>query len=73
LRENYQVSHPKLDEMCTTALNQGAVGAKLTGAGFGGSMFAMADEEKVAVKVKESLDKYGLSFITKIDTGVKKH
>ncbi|MFX0086502.1 MAG: galactokinase family protein [Candidatus Hodarchaeota archaeon] len=73
LRENYKVSHPKLDEMCTIALNQGAIGAKLTGAGFGGSMFAIADEEEIAVKIKESLNCFGLSFITKIDTGLLQH
>jgi galactokinase len=71
LRENYQVSHSKLDKMCNEALNQGALGAKLTGAGFGGSMFAMADEKNVALRIRKSLEKYGLSFITRIDSGIK--
>lgn len=71
LRENYQVSHPKLDKMCNMALNQGALGAKLTGAGFGGSMFAIADEEDIAKKIRKSLDNYGLSFISRIDSGVR--
>ena len=59
--------------MCKKAIDQGAIGAKLTGAGFGGSMFAITDEENVAVKVKESLNKFGLSYITKIDKGVTEH
>jgi galactokinase len=71
LRENYKVSHPKLDKMCNLALNQGALGAKLTGAGFGGSMFAIADEEDIAIKIRNSLNDYGLSFISQIDSGVK--
>ncbi len=73
LKENYNVSHPRLDKMCSIALNQGAIGAKLTGAGFGGSMFAIADEEDTAVKVKKSLNEFGLSFITKMDIGLRKH
>ncbi len=71
LRENYEVSHPKLDNMCNKALDQGALGAKLTGAGFGGSMFAIADEEEIAIKIRKSLNKYGLSFISQIDSGVR--
>jgi galactokinase len=72
LREDYQVSHPKLDRMCAISIKKGALGAKLTGAGFGGCMFAITNERKVALRIKEDLKKYGLSFITQIDSGVLK-
>ncbi len=73
LRENYQVSHPKLDVMCKSATENGALGTKLTGAGFGGCMFALAAEEESAIKIRDVLQTYGESFITQIDTGVSKH
>ena len=73
LRENYQVSHPKLDVMCESALKNGALGSKLTGAGFGGCMFAFTADNKKAVKIREVLQTHGDSFITRIDSGVSKH
>ncbi|UCG89668.1 MAG: hypothetical protein JSU57_04115 [Candidatus Heimdallarchaeota archaeon] len=73
LRENYQVSHPKLDAMCKTAADNGALGTKLTGAGFGGCMFALAAEKENAIRIREALQTYGESFITQIDTGVSEH
>ncbi|MFX0182530.1 MAG: galactokinase family protein [Candidatus Hodarchaeota archaeon] len=72
LRDNYQVSHPKIDRMCAISIKKGALGAKLTGAGFGGCMFAITDEKKIALRIKENLKSYGHSFITQIDSGVLK-
>jgi galactokinase len=36
LRQRLRVSHPALDDLVNCAVNAGAVGARLTGAGFGG-------------------------------------
>lgn len=44
LRDDYQVSCPALDELVVAAEQAGAVGARLTGAGFGGCIVALADE-----------------------------
>jgi galactokinase len=41
LRDNLRVSHPKLDAIVGTAVAAGALGARLTGAGFGGSAVAL--------------------------------
>jgi galactokinase len=43
LREDYGVSSPELDRMVELAREGGAAGARLTGAGFGGCMVALAD------------------------------
>jgi len=69
LRDNYQVSHPKLDLMCSKAIQNGAWGAKLTGAGFGGCMFALANKENVN-NISNVLESFGSIFIAKIDSGI---
>ncbi|WP_297854495.1 galactokinase [Meiothermus sp.] len=46
LREDYQVSIPELDLLVEAALRHGAVGARLTGAGFGGSTVALVEASR---------------------------
>ena len=41
LRDDYEVSHPELDQLVELAREAGAAGARLTGAGFGGSIVAL--------------------------------
>jgi len=41
LRDDFEVSSPQLDTAVQTLLNAGALGARLTGAGFGGSVVAL--------------------------------
>lgn len=45
----------KLDEMCQTARSAGALGAKMTGAGGGGCMFALAPKQDLALQLCEVL------------------
>ena len=44
LRDDYRVSTPELDALVEELLRAGAAGARLTGAGFGGCVVALADE-----------------------------
>jgi galactokinase len=44
LRDDYEVSTPELDTFVDTAKQHGAIGARLTGAGFGGCAIAMVPE-----------------------------
>ncbi len=45
LRGDYEVSSPELDRLVELARGSGAAGARLTGAGFGGCIVALVDEE----------------------------
>ncbi|MFE2957747.1 galactokinase [Nocardia tengchongensis] len=48
LRDDFEVSAPPLDTAVTAALTAGAHGARLTGAGFGGSIIALVDRDRAA-------------------------
>ena len=43
LRDDFEVSTPELDRLVESAVEHGAYGARLTGAGFGGSIVALTD------------------------------
>uniref|UniRef100_A0A1B6MNJ6 Galactokinase n=1 Tax=Graphocephala atropunctata TaxID=36148 RepID=A0A1B6MNJ6_9HEMI len=47
LRDLYQCSHPQLDRLVSVATAAGALGARLTGAGWGGCMVALTTEDNV--------------------------
>ena len=56
LRDDYEVSTGELDAIVTVALDAGAAGARLTGAGFGGCAVALCDDTTIA-PVTEALAK----------------
>jgi len=71
LREYMQVSTPKIDKMIDTALNAGALGAKINGSGEGGSIFAYTSHDPH--KVASALEEISTSVhIVQIDQGVKR-
>lgn len=45
------VSHPSIDAMVNDAIQLGALGAKLTGGGLGGSMIALVDNRQTAERI----------------------
>jgi galactokinase len=46
LRDDYEVSVPELDELVERAVAAGALGARLVGGGFGGSILALAESDR---------------------------
>ncbi|NLT26292.1 MAG: galactokinase [Microbacteriaceae bacterium] len=54
LRDDFEVSTERVDAICDTALAAGAEGARMTGSGFGGCVFALVPTERVDA-VRESL------------------
>ena len=64
LRDDYEVSCAELDLACTTAVAAGALGARMTGGGFGGSAVALVpagDVERVAAEVAAAFDAAGVT------------
>ena len=53
LRDDYEVSCAELDLACATARDAGALGARMTGGGFGGSAIAMVDSGAAGVIADE--------------------
>ena len=47
LRDDYEVSTPELDLLVEALVEAGAIGARLTGAGFGGAVAALCERERV--------------------------
>lgn len=47
LRDLYEASHPSLDRLVNDCLSGGALGARLTGAGWGGCVVAITTQDKV--------------------------
>ncbi|MCM0582079.1 mevalonate kinase [Weissella diestrammenae] len=57
------ISHPKLELLVSAAKNAGAIGAKLTGGGIGGTMIALTDNQKTAKKIIAALETAGAKEI----------
>lgn len=47
MRDDYLISHPAVDRLVEIALDAGAIGARMTGAGFGGFVVALSDADHV--------------------------
>jgi len=73
LRDLYDLSLPKLEEICSTALEAGAYGAKISGAGMGGSIIALVENEEKGGEVVDACRPVGAKngWVSKIGEGVK--
>ena len=47
MRDDFEISCPELDVAVSTAAEAGALGARMTGGGFGGSAIALVPEERL--------------------------
>lgn len=64
LRDDFRISCPELDLVVETALSSGALGARMTGGGFGGSAIVLveaADEETVTKAVEAAFASAGFT------------
>jgi galactokinase len=59
LRDDYEVSTPTLDRVVEAALAAGALGARMTGGGFGGSVVALAERGRAESVLEDTLARAG--------------
>ncbi|MEM3420231.1 MAG: galactokinase family protein [Nitrososphaerota archaeon] len=73
MKDLYDLSLPKIEEIRNEMLNAGALGVKISGAGLGGCLIGIVKEKEEGNKIVESAIKAGATngWILKIDEGVK--
>ena len=59
LRDDYEVSTPELDLLVDLAFEHGAIAARMTGGGFGGSVIAVVDVQAAAALADSVATSYG--------------
>ena len=59
LRDDYEVSTPELDLAVDLLVEHGAIGARLTGAGFGGCVVALVPRARVPAVASRTVARYG--------------
>jgi galactokinase len=79
MRDDFEISIDELDCAVETAMEVGAVGARMTGGGFGGAAIALIHSSKVAqltAAVAEAFEKRGFAkpelFSVKADAGARR-
>lgn len=73
LRDLYDVSLPEIEHVCEAALEAGAYGAKISGAGMGGSIIALIKDENVGKRVVDGCLSSGAKngWVSRIGNGVR--
>ena len=73
LRDLYDLSLPELEQTCSAALSVGAYGAKISGAGMGGSIIALVRDEEKGKDVIEACLSVGAKagWVSKVGEGVR--
>ncbi|MET9391327.1 galactokinase [Streptomyces sp. NPDC006624] len=64
LRDDFRISCPELDLVVDTALSAGALGARMTGGGFGGSAIVLAEEADVDALTKAVTEAFAAAGFT---------
>ncbi len=62
LRDLYEVSTPRIEELRSILIDSGAVGAKISGAGMGGAVIALSKNVEDAEKIKKECYERGFTF-----------
>ena len=73
LRDLYEVSLPQLERIREACLEAGALGVKLSGAGMGGSLIALVENEQIGKRVVEEAKGEGAreGWVSEIGEGVR--
>jgi len=73
LRDLYDLSLPELEEICSAAVGIGAYGAKISGAGMGGSIIALVKNEEKGKDVTDACLSVGAKegWVSEVGEGVR--
>ena len=63
LRDLYEVSTPRLEELRETLVDSGALGAKISGAGLGGAIIGLVRSRKAGLAVKRVCGRSGIENV----------
>ena len=66
LRDDFEVSVPAVDALVETCVHAGALGARITGAGFGGCIVVLTDTDKANLVKEAALSVQGVSLVSEI-------
>ncbi len=74
LRDLYEVSTPKLEELRNILLDTGVAGAKISGAGMGGAIIALSKDIKEAEKTRRKCyeEGYTSTWVSKPEEGARR-
>lgn len=69
LRDKFQCSHPALDRLVSVALEAGALGSRLTGAGWGGCIITLVEASRCRTVFERLEESSKFTFITTPQSG----
>ncbi|MET0734656.1 MAG: galactokinase [Microbacterium sp.] len=64
MRDDFEISIPELDTAVEAAMDAGAIGARMTGGGFGGAALALVDRSRVAAVTDAATAAFAASGFT---------
>jgi len=69
----YDVSLPNIEDMCAAAMAAGPYGAKISGAGMGGSIIALVKHEEIGKRVVNACQSVGAEngWVSRVAEGVR--
>jgi galactokinase len=80
MRDDFEISVPELDLAVETAVEAGAIGARMTGGGFGGAAIALVkldDLSRVQVAVDNAFSEHGFAapdtFVVRASDGAARN
>ncbi|MHA1292456.1 MAG: GHMP family kinase ATP-binding protein [Promethearchaeota archaeon] len=73
LRDKIEISTNKIEKMINNCLDYGALGAKINGSGFGGTMFALGAEGSEDLLIKAIEEVGGKAYLIKTSEGVENY
>ena len=69
MRDDFEISSEELNLIVESARNNGALGARLTGAGFGGCVIVLVENEKIELITRSILSQCPQAYLVTTISG----